>query len=211
MEGSRPLTHRIEVVRRRGADIAGALSKMCRFGGQIDRFYSVAEHSCLCCWQTVQDGACEGVQRAALMHDAAEAYIGDIASPLKPAFYGLAVVEARILGTVYRRFGVVDDPNVGVWAWPAVRGVDEALLATEKRDLLAVDVDWEITLPDPLPITIRPWPWRDALDAFRRRFEYLFGFAAFGGGGDGEAWYREWDQAQGGAAACGDRDRGDCA
>src|SRR5262245_14828098 len=51
-------------------DIAHGLSNICRYSGQCKRFYSVAEHSLL-----VSEVA-EGFEFAALLHDAAEAFIG---------------------------------------------------------------------------------------------------------------------------------------
>jgi 5'-deoxynucleotidase YfbR-like HD superfamily hydrolase len=62
-------------------DIVGALSKICRFNGQISHFYSVAQHSVL-----VESLAPPALKRAALIHDCAEAYIQDIISPLKNIF-----------------------------------------------------------------------------------------------------------------------------
>jgi hypothetical protein len=59
-------------------DIVGALSKICRFNGQISHFYSVAQHSVL-----VESLAPPALKRAALIHDCAEAYVQDIISPIK--------------------------------------------------------------------------------------------------------------------------------
>jgi hypothetical protein len=59
-------------------DIAGALSKMCRWNGNIPEFYSVAQHSCMVAWL-----APPALSLAALLHDAPEAYTGDIIRPLK--------------------------------------------------------------------------------------------------------------------------------
>jgi hypothetical protein len=61
-------------------DIATTLSKICRFGGKIpgDAFYSVAQHCCL-----VKYLAPPELARAALLHDATEAYLGDVVKPLK--------------------------------------------------------------------------------------------------------------------------------
>jgi uncharacterized protein len=59
-------------------DIANALAHICRFGGHSRNFYSVAQHSLLVCAL-----APEELKKEALMHDAAEAYTGDVIKPLK--------------------------------------------------------------------------------------------------------------------------------
>lgn len=59
-------------------DIAHALSNLCRFTGHVKRFYSVAEHSVRCSWYAHSWAA-----RDALMHDASEAYLQDLPSPIK--------------------------------------------------------------------------------------------------------------------------------
>ena len=62
-------------------DIATSLSKICRFGGHTNRFYSVAQHSVLVS-HLMKEG--EGTyELEALMHDASEAYLGDVVKPLK--------------------------------------------------------------------------------------------------------------------------------
>lgn len=70
-------------------DIASSLSKQCRYNGHTRFFYSVAEHSVLMAdWLYAQHG-CPLLAYQALMHDAPEAYIGDMVRPLKrnmPAF-----------------------------------------------------------------------------------------------------------------------------
>jgi hypothetical protein len=48
-------------------DIAAGLSKLCRFGGQISRFYSVAEHSLACVWLATMRGYSAPVKRACLI------------------------------------------------------------------------------------------------------------------------------------------------
>lgn len=69
-------------------DIAKGLSNICRFGGQIQDFYSVAQHSLLV-WYLSPDH----LKRTALLHDAAEAYLGDVVKPLKV-----------LLGKTYKKY-----------------------------------------------------------------------------------------------------------
>lgn len=81
-------------------DIAGALAKTCRWNGNISEFYSVAQHSCLVAWL-----APPALSLAALLHDAAETYTGDIIRPVKKllaqTYYD---IEERIVQAVCDRF-----------------------------------------------------------------------------------------------------------
>jgi hypothetical protein len=78
-------------------DIAHALSHQCRFGGHLPKFYSVAQHSTMVCMehQTLQ----------ALMHDAAEAYLLDIPSPIKKRLAGYHEIEEGLLKVIGEKFG----------------------------------------------------------------------------------------------------------
>ena len=81
-------------------DIIGGLSKICRFGGQIPCFYSVAQHSVL-----VEHYAPVHLKRAALLHDATEAYLGDVIKPLKHLLgesYGF--MEEAFAKAIFTRF-----------------------------------------------------------------------------------------------------------
>lgn len=59
-------------------DIAHGLARICRFNGQVQDWYSVAEHSV-----KVSEDVPDDWKLEALMHDASEAYIQDIIRPLK--------------------------------------------------------------------------------------------------------------------------------
>jgi hypothetical protein len=66
-------------------DVAHGLANTCRYGGHVERFYSVAEHSLLVADLLVHMGHEPDSQMvlAGLLHDAAEAYLGDVIAPLK--------------------------------------------------------------------------------------------------------------------------------
>lgn len=66
-------------------DIAHGLALTCRYGGQTRRFYSVAEHSVLTYDLARHLGLEPEAALAVLLHDAPEAYLGDIVTPLKHA------------------------------------------------------------------------------------------------------------------------------
>lgn len=83
-------------------DIASALSKICRFGGNINQFYTVAQHSLL-----VAALAPKELKLEALLHDASEAYIGDVIKPLKVVLgNAYSVIEDRFMDTISERFGL---------------------------------------------------------------------------------------------------------
>lgn len=139
-------------------DVAAALSRQCRFGGHVRcTHYSVAEHS-------IRVAAIVPLEHrlAALLHDAAEAYVVDVPRPLKKLLgAAYAEIELRVARAVGERFGVdlVDLP-------PEVRHADEVLLATEKRDILSRPPrDW-LPLPEPLRETIFPMSQAEAFRVF---------------------------------------------
>jgi len=83
------------------ADIAHALSNICRFNGHTNRFYSVAEH-CL----YVSELLPKELQLGGLLHDAAEAYISDLPRPIKQFFNQYKEVENKILKTIFECYNV---------------------------------------------------------------------------------------------------------
>jgi hypothetical protein len=128
-------------------DIAHSLAMQCRFNGHCARFYSVAEHS-------VRVSRAVGLAWAmwGLLHDAAEAYVGDLPRPVKQQLPAFSTMEDRILREIVSRFGL---------SWPmpdAVREADDMLLVTECRDLmLPPPAPWGI-VADPLAERIEPVP-----------------------------------------------------
>jgi hypothetical protein len=113
-------------------DIAHALSFVCRFGGHCTQFYSVAEHCVRVSRAIEDDGGSAEDAFAGLMHDAAEAYVGDMVWPLKqaPESAGYKLVEKLVEAAIAERFGL---PRVMP---PIVKRFDLVLLSTEKHDLM---------------------------------------------------------------------------
>lgn len=142
-------------------DIAHALSMTCRYTGHIKHFYSVAEH-------------CVHVSRMAknplegLLHDASEAYITDIASPIKPHLYNYKELESGIMEVISKTYG---------FDWPLsadTHDADKAQLKTEARHLLkSGGKDWLHLFETERTRGIMPKCWTpdQAKMAFLERFE----------------------------------------
>jgi hypothetical protein len=128
-------------------DIAHGLSNICRYGGQSARFISVAQHSVLVT-ALLETEADHEAQFEALLHDGEEAYgLPDIGTPLKPFFPDLVRCQAAIGRAVFERFGL---------NWPErplVKRADRLALATEIRDMVAVQPEecWTVPMPPPSP------------------------------------------------------------
>lgn len=116
-------------------DLACALSKMCRFNGHTLGFYSVAQHSVFVANLVAQMGEPIEVQQAALLHDASEAYIADVTTPVKPHLTNYREIEGRIIQALGYRF----DIDVELFDCTPVKYADKIALATEKRDLMPKD------------------------------------------------------------------------
>ena len=85
-------------------DIAHALSNQCRYGGHCTRFYSVAEHSLLISRELTRRGYSATVAMAGLLHDAAEAYLVDLPSPVKKLMPAYCALEKQVLDHVFHAY-----------------------------------------------------------------------------------------------------------
>ena len=151
-------------------DIARALANQCRFGGHCRVFYSVAQHSVIVSELIEQRGGDAEDAFAALMHDASEAYLGDMPHPLKhrsPLGAAFKAAEKQLEQAIRARFGI--KPDV-----PEIKPVDSALLATERRAFSAEQWHWpELDGVEPLDLELTAWSPDEAADAFARRYAEL--------------------------------------
>ena len=133
-------------------DIAHALAMNCRYTGHSNVFYSVAEHS----WQMARmlSNLPKEVQLGALLHDASEAYITDIASPIKQHLPDYQMMEDNILSALFDKYGLEYPMH------PAIKVADRAMLSIEAHYLLpSQGNDWgmwkEINRPK-IDVVYRP-------------------------------------------------------
>lgn len=107
-------------------DVAHGLANTCRFAGQCREFYSVAQHSVLVSQLVRTEFALEG-----LIHDAAEAFLGDVTRPLKALLPEYKAIEKRVEPVVHARFGISFIPD-----------------CVKRADLIALYLEQKFLMPD---------------------------------------------------------------
>lgn len=146
-------------------DIATALAKICRWNGHCKGHFSVAEHSVNCALNAEARGKSQHIIQLALLHDAAEAYFGDITSPVKAAL-GAAVkaLENPIQAAILEALSI-DPPTVEEAA--QVKLIDKVMLTTEASLLLPSGGSW-FTVGAPVDEGVTPEDagWEDAFQIF---------------------------------------------
>lgn len=117
-------------------DIAHHLAMQCRFGGALPDHYSVAQHSWLCS-QLVPPQH----RLAALLHDASEAFLIDLPSPIKKQMKNYQLFESDLMRVIAKKFG---------FQWPLateVQAADHQLLQQEWHCLMLGNwPDWKHTI-----------------------------------------------------------------
>jgi uncharacterized protein len=154
-------------------DIAHSLAYSSRFNGHLKELYTIAQHSLYVAQLCASQGASATVQLQALLHDAPEAYIGDMVRPLKRLLRIFQMQEDTIHALISNVFNIPEDmPDVIHWA-------DNTMLASEARQLFpAFDpTGWE-ALPDPVTWKITVLSPADAEEAFLLEFYRLKELAA---------------------------------
>lgn len=111
--------------------IAHALSNICRFGGHCPQYYSVAQHSVYVSQLVPEAYAFEG-----LMHDAVEAFVGDVCKPLKDLLPEYKKIEDNIEQALLQKYGLQLPLH------PSVKEADIVMLATEQKQLFGNEDTW---------------------------------------------------------------------
>ena len=153
-------------------DIAKSLSCICRYTGHCNNFYSVAQHSILMANLTEFDGMGTPLQR--LLHDSAEAYLGDITTPLKSnLYYGeqkIKTLEKRILKVIGKALHVDLSTYLDTIA-------DRIMMATEVEYLMnpksRAIFNKCLVGVNPLKYVIEPWDWTAAYELFLQSYYEL--------------------------------------
>jgi len=171
-------------------DIAHHLAIINRYNGASSKPYSVAQHSVKCAQLAEAAKLGPLVAMGALLHDAQEAYLGDVVKPIKSrvftvpgdhtyhgegATFEWSEIEGRTLGVVCLGLGILPKDTVCL---PEVHEIDRVILSYEMK-ALGFPEEAIPTPPRPtwfhngLEIRIRPWGWEMAREAFIASFESL--------------------------------------
>jgi hypothetical protein len=144
-------------------DIAWMLAGQNRWKGATRTPISIAQHSVIVSRLCEPAFALQG-----LLHDATEAYLGDIAGPIKSLLPDFVRAEEALWKVIAARFGVPVEFHA------SVKHADLVSLHTESRDLmLPPPVEWRGYLPPPLIARLDTWDRDTSARAFLSRFQQL--------------------------------------
>lgn len=151
-------------------DIATALSRICRFGGHCPKFYSVAEHCILATQLAIADGVRGNTLRAVFLHDATEAFLGDMIKPLKNLLPEYSLIEDRFEQAIEQEF------NISFRCYQeTVKHYDRTMLKAEKR-IMWPDDSSEWTgfngLPDRI-VEFKFWSPEEANRQFKAMAQFI--------------------------------------
>jgi len=140
-------------------DIALALSRQPRYGGHGKFFYSVAQHSVYVAYQAAPEN-----RLYALLHDAHEAYTGDIPGPLKELLgKGILRIERRLQEAIHESLGLDRVPSVAVEE--DIIRADKSLLYPEYHALYDEYI-WSVNGVEPAKVEIEKMSMDNARELF---------------------------------------------
>jgi hypothetical protein len=128
------------------AEVAAALGKLCRFSGHTVTHYSVAEHSLRLCVAVELAGGSEAEQLQALLHDAHEAYTGDITRPMRDAIARMSMGAANIIELIEKRVqhAITLKADATDIPFPLVQELDDQFSTYERWALVNCNGDTEL-------------------------------------------------------------------
>lgn len=115
-------------------DIAHGLSNICRYGGQCNRHYNVAQHCVYVSYNCLPENALNG-----LLHDGSEAYLGDVPRPIKhtPQYKFYRDVEEILQTMIFQKFGSITASvnNNDEYESNDIKNADNTMLLIEQQNL----------------------------------------------------------------------------
>lgn len=156
-------------------DVAQGLSNVCRFSGQCSPFYSVAQHSLLVCALLANVDSrlfqTRVGQLVALFHDAAEAYLGDVPTPLKrhPAWAAYREYENQMLEVIEQKY-ILDEGfsrDEVEYARESVKRADTLAFVFEARFFFGLDFTNMLMPGETLPDRDEFSPWSPSMSKRR--------------------------------------------
>ena len=150
-------------------DIAHALGQLCRYNGHTNDFYSVAEHCVLMTRHAMNLGWPRATLRAVLMHDAAEAYIGDYPQAVKRVILGIKELEGRIEAVLAEKFDLDQSEETKA----QIKELDRRIVLNERLALMPGVHPWMADAYEPLDVIILCWSPRKATQRFMQTYRYV--------------------------------------
>jgi len=148
-------------------DIAHQLALTCRFGGATNKMMSVAQHSVIVSMYLEREGHGSTVSLWGLLHDAAEAYIGDLTMATKALFPEFKALEDNILQSIITKYGLSWPMPKIVHEWDWIIGCNEAFTFVKGGSPKFYEVD------PVMKVYMSSWDSEFAEDAFLERFDLL--------------------------------------
>lgn len=144
-------------------DISHALSLLCRGGGHVKYFYSVAQHAINCMHEAKARNYPLKIQLACLLHDASEAYLSDIIRPVKmhlPEYYQ---IETMIMAKIFSKFKLanLDEKENSMW-----QQIDDDILQYELKYLINDKINQQLPPLSSKPDLLQK-NWQDVEKEFK--------------------------------------------
>ncbi|MDD3465546.1 MAG: hypothetical protein PHE67_00235 [Campylobacterales bacterium] len=149
-----------------GEQLSVTLPRICRFWGQTNIFYSVAQH-CLSMAEYFKGD--EKLQKYALLHEVFEGFSFDCATPIKRMLPAYKKAEERALQSAARIHGLE-------WPFPdIIKTVDKGLMVMKGESLMNADAGYWRQHGEPVGALYKPdapmeWIRKDFINLFLELF-----------------------------------------